>query len=91
MPRFKKAGDKYEEDENGDYFKAGDGKLYKMEGGSQTRKSMDGVTEDDLQKSLDRLADMATEGDTRSRKRYHAPPVDRSLTREALRDGRRQS
>jgi hypothetical protein len=71
MPRFKKASknadDEYEEDENGEFYKGHDGKMYRMDGG-QTRKSMDDVTEDDLQKSLDRLAGMASDGDATSRK-----------------------
>lgn len=94
MSRFKKASktdnsdSEYEEDENGDFYKARDGKMYKMDGSpsSGTSKSVDDVTEDDLQKSLDRLADMATDGDTPSRK---ADLLSRAQSGEELTKGER--
>jgi hypothetical protein len=67
MPRFRKSGDAYEEDENGEFFKSSDGNMHRMDEG-ETRKSTDAVTEEDLQKSLDRLAGMASPGDATSRK-----------------------
>lgn len=79
MKRYRKAGEKYQEDDKGDHYMGDDKKMYKMEaptlagtvggtGKPGDYKNKSEVTVDDFQKSLDQLAAIAKGDDATSRK-----------------------
>lgn len=69
MKRYRKAGGKYEEDDNGPFYQGTDKKMYKMAAPTLEGTTKSEVTVDDFQKSLDQLEEIAKADDPESRKK----------------------